>query len=212
MRSSVVRVADLNNPLVLSPERYSVDENRFGDGIALQDLINISRATITPKKASDQRFVVADTAHAEHGMLKLRSEDIQAVKSSKKILNAGDVIISRLRPYLHQVAFVDECLFDEQTNVACSTEFYVLRRLDSRSIAFLTPWLLSSSVQNVLQDSVEGAHHPRFSTETLLRLRVPQSLVDNRDSISHEVEQTSRMYHSHLSMMDRLITVAEKSR
>lgn len=211
MRSSHVRVADLDTPLILSPERYSVDESRFGDGVALQDLVKISRTTVTPKKALGQSFIVADTSHAEHGVLKLSSSDIQEVKSSKKLLDTGDVIISRLRPYLRQVALVDESLFSGETNVACSTEFYVLRSIDGRSVAFLTPWLLGSNVQQILQDSVEGAHHPRFSEETLLRLRVPQPLVDSRDSVSHEVEEISKMYHRQYARMETLIEKGEYS-
>lgn len=205
MRSSVVRIADLDHPVILSPERYSVDQSRFGDGVALQDLVKISRTTVTPKKALGQSLIVADTSHAEHGVLKLSPSDIQQVKSSKKLLEAGDVIISRLRPYLRQVAFLDESLFSHETHVACSTEFYVLRSLDGRSVAFLIPWLLSSDTQKILQDSVEGAHHPRFSEETLIRLRVPQSLVNSRDSVSREVEEISAMYHCQYALMETLI-------
>ncbi len=210
MRSSTVRVADLDNPLILSPERYSVDESRFGNGIALQDLVTISRLTVSPKKATGEGFLIADTAHAEHGILKLSASNVKEVKSSKKLLSPGDVIISRLRPYLRQVAFVDASLFDKSENVACSTEFHVLRSSDACSIAFLTPWLLSSNVQQILQDSVEGAHHPRFSAETLLRLRVPQELFENRDYISHAVEKTSRMFHRQHSLMQSLIEEADR--
>lgn len=205
MRASIVRVADLDDPLVLTPERYSVDEKRFGEGVALQDLISLGRQTMSPKKSVGQNFLVADTANAENGVLKLSASDFQEIKSSKKMLNAGDVIISRLRPYLRQVAFVDESLCSNDSNVVCSTEFYVLRSIDGRSIAFLVPWLLTMNVQQVLQDSVEGAHHPRFSEETLLRLRVPQGLVNDRDAVSRMVEEASQMYHRQHSAIKKLI-------
>ena len=84
-------------------------------------------------------------------------------RAVKKIIKAGDVIISRLRPYLKQVAFVDKVLCEHYDSVLCSTEYFVLRSKDQHiSIAFIVPVLLSREVQNMLISSQEGGHHPRF--------------------------------------------------
>lgn len=66
----------------------------------------------------------------------------EQLNSNKKILKTGDVIISRLRPYLRQVAYVD---IDSNLQLCASTEFYVLRARNNESIAFLVPFLLSKS-------------------------------------------------------------------
>lgn len=205
MRSCVARIADLDSVVILSPERYTVEEDRFGNGIALQDLTMLSKASVSPKAAASRDLYVADTTHAEHGILKVLSIRPQRIKSAKKLIRQGDVLISRLRPYLRQVALVDKASFQSLEDFCCSTEFYVLRSIDSKSISFLVPWLLSGSVQKVLEESVEGAHHPRFSPETLLRLRVPQALVDERESVSRKVEQVSKMYNDQYSLLDNLI-------
>ncbi len=50
------------------------------------------------------------------------------------------VLISRLRPYLRQVAFVDKDIGDgHAVELACSTEFFVLRSLTAEPIGFSVP-------------------------------------------------------------------------
>ena len=82
-----------------------------------------------------------NTSDAMGGYLRVPSTPEQ-LNSNKKILKTGDVIISRLRPYLHQVAYVD---IDSNLQLCASTEFYVLRARNNESIAFLVPFLLSKS-------------------------------------------------------------------
>lgn len=52
-------------------------------------------------------------------------------------MRKGDVIISRLRPYLRQVAYVDE---DRKEILGASTEFFVIRARNNESIAYLVPF------------------------------------------------------------------------
>ena len=93
----------------------------------------------------------------------------------------------------------------------CSTEFFVLRPADDRSIAFLVPFLLSDPVQKVLAVSQEGGHHPRFNESTLLGLPVPATLFDKREEVSRVVEQSIELFReSERKMMD-MIGTAEAS-
>lgn len=64
----------------------------------------------------------------------------------------------------------------------------MLTPLDTRSIAFLVPLLLSEPVQEVLAASQEGGHHPRFDEYALLGLPVPKTRIDQRDEFSAHVE------------------------
>ncbi len=187
------RLADLDRHLVLAPERY--DPRRVVDTDSdrtLGDLVSLSTAAW--RRAADaERVLVLDTSHAFEGVVRIRHSPGTAddVGSAKRQLAPGDVIVSRLRPYLRQVALVDAALFTDQgaaVSVVCSTEFYVLRSTDRRSAAFLVPYLLSEPVQAALAASQEGGHHPRVPRAAVLSLPVPTTLEEHRHAISQRVE------------------------
>ena len=187
---------------VLAPERY--DPRRAlalstGERTRVSDIAEVSRRTVSPSHDLGQCYVL-DTSDAREGIVVARGEPIVGAKmgSTKKVVEARNVIISRLRPYLRQVAFVDAGFSPLKTAlVICSTEFYVLRPRDQRSIAFLVPFLLSEKIQGVLAASQEGGHHPRFDEGTLLGLPIPQSLLEARDRISQLVEEAASLYRQH---------------
>lgn len=194
---SVVSVEQLDKGIILAPERY--DPRRRSaisdvDGVAVSNIAWIARDIVAPNNADpDYKYLVLNTSDAREGFIVGNAELVDAVGlgSAKKVVNFGDVIISRLRPYLRQVAFADVLLFDRANTrilVVCSTEFYVLRSKDQQSIAFLVPYLLSALVQSILSSSQEGGHHPRFTESSLENLVVPNNIVVNREELSAAIE------------------------
>ena len=198
-------VAQLEPGFVLAPERYdprrSVSAGTSA-GKRLGDIVSLSRNVLSAQSASPSgAYVILDTSDAREGLLSWRKPAIaaQEIGSAKKPLQPGDVIISRLRPYLRQVAFCDIPL--GKTRFACSTEFFVLRATDGVSLAFLVPFLLSRRVQAVLAASQEGGHHPRFNEETLLNLPVDAGLLQRRQEVSQLVEKSVRLYREAEQLM-----------
>lgn len=196
--TTVVQYGSLSNQLVLAPERYDprriqkIDEN----AIALSELVFIENPTLSVKALeSNVEYLVLDTGDSFEGIIRPRTKPINgsSIRSSKKLVAGGDVIISRLRPYLRQVAFVDHALLEHAPNVLVSTEFFVLRaRSSNESGAWLVPFLLSEEIQAVLARSQEGGHHPRFNKETLGQLMVPLSVVEGRVEASDATEKHVR--------------------
>jgi hypothetical protein len=191
-------VGTLDPELVFSPERYSARRNAgfvaLEDSVSLSDIAELTRATINPAHSStaNQKFVVLDTTHAVEGRVHFTGEPIsgEQVGSVKRPIQAGDVIVSRLRTYLRQIALIDEGLVERfGVSLACSTEFYVLQAIDGRDIAFLVPFLLSEPVQEVFRNAQEGGHHPRIHHTVVTELRVPAGLVAARDELSDQVRQ-----------------------
>ena len=133
------------------------------------------------------------------------------IGSAKKRFEHGDVLISRLRPYLRQVAYVDKAVGDGSAGLICSTEFFVLRSRSGQSIAFLVPYLLSSPVQSVLAASQEGGHHPRFSEETLMELTVSESVLAVRDDTSSAIEKACRSYRKSEGLIATAVQLADKA-
>ena len=193
--ATVLDVAKLDDGWILAPERYDPRRRHAEhDGLRLSDIVNVLREQTSAAKAdATQRFLVLDTGDANNGIIKTPKSpcDGPAIGSTKKRIRPGQVIISRLRPYLRQVAWVDAGLLEAEVpglELLCSTEFFVLDSEDGASIAFLVPLLLSAQVQSVLAASQEGGHHPRFNERTLTTLPIPASLLEQRADLSEQVE------------------------
>jgi hypothetical protein len=111
---------------------------------------------------------VFDLSPAQKHILQKEDSQTEDRVSTKKVAQSGDVIISRLRSYLQQVAFIP----NELGLIHLSTEFIVLRGKAENDIRFLVPYLLSKPIQTILQWSQDGNEHPRFNEKVLLKLRV----------------------------------------
>ena len=108
------------------------------------------------------------------------------VGSTKKRLRAGDVVISRLRAYLREIALVRTT---DTIPAVGSTEFIVLRRrgIEKRSLSqeTLLIFLRSLPVQTILKWSQDGSQHPRFNEDGLLAIPVPIAL----ENVSPQVDK-----------------------
>jgi hypothetical protein len=215
--TSVRAVSELEDLFVFAPERYDPRRESLpaspASCVPLRKLVATVRRTVTGVGEPSRHCLVFDTSDAREGIVVLRKEPMLVgdLGSAKKVIEPNDVVISRLRPYLRQVAFVDASVRDrfEGRVLLCSTEFFVLRQVDEESIAFLVPFLLSAPVQKVLTASQEGGHHPRFNEATLLGLPVPRSFIEDRKSISKAVEQSVRLFRESETSMTYLVEKAE---
>ena len=207
---------ELNRFFVLAPERYDPRRETTGhfadsSSVLLGQIANNIRQTLTPATATAKggSYLVLDTSHAREGIITSPKSTTEAkdIGSAKKVLGKNDVIISRLRPYLRQVAFVDADIrgWSNTASLVCSTEFFILRSLDSYSIAFLVPFLLSPFVQQILAASQEGGHHPRFDENTLLTLPIPSALLEKREEISASIEDSIRHYRQSEMIISHLV-------
>ena len=182
---------------ILTPERYnprrrmSIDNE---DTILMSEIVEIVNDIITKKQAQGKSIIQINTSDAMGGYLNINSEVNDSINSNIKILRKGDVIISRLRPYLRQVAYVDE---DRKEILGASTEFFVIRARNNESIAYLVPFLLSQPAQLVFENSVEGSQHPRFKEEDVLNLKIPKNIYDERANISKRVIEAIESYRSY---------------
>lgn len=102
--------------------------------------------------------------------------DRAAIASTKKVIRAGDLVVSRLRSYLKEIAFVQP---GGGVPMVASTEFIVLRPKQSGGLPVeaLMIFLRSALPQTVFKWSQDGSNHPRFDEKELLRLPVPRVLI-----------------------------------
>ena len=200
----IKKTTHLGSQFVLTPERYNPKRRMSlsyqNDGVLLSEIITLENDIVSSKKNSSVWYQI-NTSDAMGGYLRIPPIP-ERLNSNKKILKQGDVIISRLRPYLHQVAYVD---IDADEQLCVSTEFYVLRTRNNESIAFLVPFLLSEAAQTVFSNSVEGSQHPRFKEEDLLNLVVPFQLFEMRRQISLEVDNAIAQYREYEKSLETAI-------
>ena len=206
-RIAVVDRAALDELLTLAPERYGVADGAAG--LPLEGIASFCTRTVPPGPGS---FVVLDTTHAADGFIATRPLGVAPhVRSAKRQVLPGDVIVSRLRPYLRQIAYVDDALAARFPGsiLCCSTEFYVLRARDARSIAFLVPFLLTDDAQTVLSRAQEGGHHPRVPRPVLAKLAVADVVVTGRDAVSERFLASVRALREAERLRDELIHKAD---
>jgi hypothetical protein len=210
------RVADLGDGLVLAPERF--DPRRQVEVVArccLSDLVDIVAENVSARSwKSPGAVLILDTTHAYEGFVVLRHHPVPpaSMGSAKRLVQAGDVIISRLRPYLRQVALVDEALFQlcrRGNAVVASTEFFVLRGRTGFEAAGLVPFLLSQPVQAALAAGQEGGHHPRFRQELLLSLPVPDQVTRGSDKVARKMRSLAAAVRNSLLASRSMVAAVE---
>jgi restriction endonuclease S subunit len=189
-RFSVVTINALDQGYILTPERYTTNSRQPKEaGIRLRELCEIKSETLSPQKAEKSTpYLILDTGDVKDGFIRLKPVvNANEIGSTKKVAKVGDVIISRLRPYLRQVGYVDKELIEslpKNTVILCSTEFFILR--SSSDISYLAPFLLTSSAQEILNQSQEGGHHPRFNQTILENIDCNKTSLEAKKTISLE--------------------------
>ncbi|MBX3211761.1 MAG: hypothetical protein KF850_06990 [Labilithrix sp.] len=205
MKLAVRALAELGPDVVLAPERW-VAAAGAGEGTPLDEFV------VERRERADaiERAVVLDTTHARDGLLDIPAavRAAPAAKSAKKTARAGDLVVSRLRPYLRQIALVHPRALEAASArpLAVSTEFYVLApRREGDDLAFLLPFLLGERAQSVLAAAQEGGHHPRVPRSSLLALRVPSAIVAARRRLSREVNGALDVLYDASARYQRLL-------
>ncbi len=94
----------------------------------------------------------------------------EEISSTKKKLSQGQIIVSRLRSYLKEIALV---LHDTNIPMVASTEFIVLQPTGQMNIETLMVYLRSILPQTIFKWSQDGSNHPRFDEKELLNLSRP---------------------------------------
>jgi hypothetical protein len=190
-----ITVEELGTDLSLSPQRFFTGTG--ASGTRLGDVVALGTAAVS----AGHRGYLVDTGDVEQGLVRgdvARRGETEA-GSAKRLLFPGDVIVSRLRPYLRQIGLIDRGL---PSPLLGSTELLALRPKEPEDdIAFLAVWLLGDHVQASLAAAVEGGHHPRFSKEILLDLMIPESVLRRRASLSSDLRHAIELRRAAESAM-----------
>jgi hypothetical protein len=126
----------------------------------------------------------------------------EEIASTKKCIAAGDLVVSRLRSYLQEIAVVLPS--DDGITAVASTEFIVLRpkKEGTLSVEALLIYLRSQLPQIVFKWSQDGSNHPRFDERELLNLPVPRVLISDHANYETAVREMVAQRQRAASLLD----------
>ncbi len=174
-------------------------------GSSLGECVDCIREMFVPNSATNtMKLRNYDVTDALVPILNSEKQPSFAVEigSNKKTFKDGDVVISRLRAYLKEIAVVR--INDEFPSVG-SSEFIVLRLKKSKSDISpetLMVFLRSIPVQTILKWCQDGSQHPRFSEGDLLSITVPDAVVRVSKKITKSIQEGFAARHQARQLLE----------
>ncbi len=136
--------------------------------VPLRDLVSISGSQVKPWLTPNDTFTYVSLEDIEAGtgqILSLRPTLGREIASAKIRFQRGDLLYSRLRPYLQKVVIAS-------SEGVAATELMVLRVQDSVEPEFLQEALLGPEHHTQVTQLMSGARMPRIRAEQLLDLPI----------------------------------------
>lgn len=141
-----------------------------GDTRSLADIVTIRSGTVDPTLAENRKLPLIAPDSIEKGtgrLLKLESCEEAGVISSKYQFQEGDVLYSKIRPYLNKVV-IAFC------SGLCSSDIYVLKIEKDLTPEVLQALLMSASYLRYAERESSGTSIPRIGRKKLLTYKVPK--------------------------------------
>jgi type I restriction enzyme, S subunit len=128
--------------------------------VRLRDVCEPNTGNRNPQQEPDKPFSYVDISSVDNAVKRITTPKVLLGKAApsraRKIIHAGDVIVSTTRPNLNAVALIDSKLDDQ----ICSTGFCVLRAKENLDPVYLFMYVQSSGFVNSLSNLVKGALYP----------------------------------------------------
>lgn len=186
------------------PEKLRIlDELSQMPGKMVRDYFYSARSLLTPQREMVEAVYNYDLTHALRYFLDDDIEHVSASElgSTKKRFWSGDLVVSRLRSYLKEIAVVAT---PKGASCVGSTEFIVLRsRNGNVSPELLLTYLRSAPVQNILKWCQDGSNHPRFQEQELLAIKIPDRILGIQVEIQNLIHRGIEAYRDSRRLLDQ---------
>lgn len=177
------------NDILDFPSTSAALEEVFGDGV-------VPWIGLGEIEAKTGEFTVAEMA-------------VDRIKSQPHFYQAGDLLVSRMRPRLRKVIKIS----DTADSGACSAELVVLRPKESSPVKVLMPYIefmLRTDLsfgQQVYQ--ITGVGRPRIGVPALKRLRIPVPSVSKQQDLINEFQRSQDEYRKLMRAAEELTSKAQ---
>ena len=147
--------------------------------IKLRDVVESSTGTCNPMKTPAENFFYVDVAAVDNNAKKIFGHrnivGAEAPSRARKMIRAGDILVSTVRPNLNAVALVPK----ELDGQVASTGFCVLRATTKALPEYLFYFTQSHAFVDGLSSLVAGAMYPAVSDSQVLDQELPlPSLIE----------------------------------
>jgi type I restriction enzyme, S subunit len=162
-------------------------------GNRVGDYFHLVEERLNPELGNDKNVYNYDLTGALRYFL---DDDIQPtlvseLGSTKVRFQTDDVVVSRLRSYLREIAVV--CTPQSAFCVG-SSEFYVLRSKGWVTPELLLVYLRSDPVQKILKWCQKGSNHPRFDEREIITLKLPDNILEKQNEVTTLVQNGIEAY------------------
>lgn len=176
-------------------------DNASGKTVDLSGVISIANGQVDPKQEPYKSMCLLAPNHIESGtgrILEKTTAESQRAISGKYFVEEGDVIYSKIRPYLMKVAIADE-------NCLCSADMYPLKARDGMSNHFLFYLLLSERFTNFANSNSARTGIPKLNREELGRYSFNLPSKDEQVSIVSILSSIDGSISIKQTMKERLL-------
>ncbi|MCC6627731.1 MAG: restriction endonuclease subunit S [Chloroflexi bacterium] len=168
--------------------------------VPLDDLCSIVAPQVDPRLPEYGSLPHVNGENIESGtrrLLTVRSASEDGMKSGKYLFKRGDVLYSKLRPYLRKVVVAD---FDG----LCSADMYPIEvasdRLDPNYLAWL---LLSDEFTVYAEEESRRARMPKLNREQLFAWQAPVPSLETQRQIASSIERSIEQAHQVRRLLDQ---------
>lgn len=156
----------------------------------VSDYFDLINATISQIQ---EPYYIYDLTHSLGNFLQDVELTQNKLGSNKKQVKKDDLIISRLRSYLQEIAVVQQKKFKQLV----STEYLVYRpKTELISSNTLMVFALTKSVQTILSYSQYGTEHPRFYEFVFDEMPIPKVILELNHHIDSMIKEAYKAIES----------------
>lgn len=175
------------------PEEWDIE--------TIPTLCNLDTETFDPSEHSEETFEYIDIESVSKGTID-QSKTIpvnDAPSRAKQIINSGDTLVGKVRPYLQAFAHVTE----EHDGKVCSTGFAVLSAREGVSSSYITQGVLSKYFLDQMTNRMTGTSYPAVNKSDFKNVRLfapplPEQhrIADILSTVDKQIQQTDEIIAS----------------
>lgn len=173
--------------------------------VRLGEVVQINPEMLSDRTAPDYEFQYIDiSAVAEPGVIaETRALSFgEAPSRARRVVRAGDVLVSTVRPYLRAFARVRSA----PANLVCSTGFAVLRARSGIDGEFIYQWVLTERFVDFLTARTVGSNYPAVGPSDVAEFRIPQPPAEEQAAIGRVLAAMDDRIETERQAVQRLRT------
>lgn len=187
---------------------YNLSGERYRDGVAtvsefpfvvVRDVFQRADESVLPETLTGPiTYIGLENVTQDTGKITgdVVTQEPAGIKSLKCVFQAGDILYGKLRPNLNKVWLADR-------PGICSTDIFVVRPLDGRTVPSLYAHIFRSSHFNdAVMSELKGAQLPRVGWQSFASLGVPLPPLDVQKEIVAEIEGYQKVIDGARAVLD----------